>query len=118
MHDPLDTEPPETKGIRRYFSVLFLLALVLYVIPVTLLAGFLLGMYLDLADDMTLWVAFLVSLLPAGMLGTLLSGIGIYRSRRSKNNVLTIVGAVLVVIGLAEMFGGVLSFGLIYIVTS
>lgn len=118
MHDPLETDPPETKGIRRYFSVLYLLAIILYAIPVVLLGIFILGMLLELTEDMHLWVAFLMSLFPAGILGALLSNIGLYRLNRTKNKILTIAGAVLLLLGLVEAFAGLLGFGLIYIVTS
>ena len=65
---------------------------------------------------MIFWILFLVSLLPCGLTGTILSLIGLKKSFKNNNKLNKIIGIIGTLVGFKLLIGGILGLMLIYIV--
>jgi len=108
------------KGIKMKMYKIYLPALILYAIPpISLVLFIIAGSIENMYDTIMIFFGlFLLSLLPCGLIGIILSSIGLIKSRKNKNNFNKDMGTSGIVVGLIFIFGGILALGLIYVVTS
>ena len=95
---------------------IYLFALLIYLLPLISLLMFILISILGGAGYMFFWVLFLTGWLPCGLIGVILSAIGLKKSikkndRRNKN-----LGKTGIFLGLVPLFFGILGLMLIYVV--
>ena len=85
-------------------------------LPLTFLGIFIIDQMTINKTEMIFWVFFLISLLPCGLTGIVLSSIGLTKSLKNKNQFNKVIGIVGILGGLTFSFGGVLGLMLILLV--
>lgn len=105
----------------RYQELLkiYVFAVVVYTLPFLCLAIFILDQLTVQKTDMYFWVFFLVGLQPCGLVGMLLSVIGlIWARKRTVHNVNLLLGIIGTGVGLLWLLGGAFGLALIYLVVA
>ncbi|MBO6518117.1 MAG: hypothetical protein JJ975_16385 [Bacteroidia bacterium] len=94
----------------------YIAATLLYVLPLLFLCLFFLDQQGQNDRGMLFWVLFLLSMLPCGIIGGLLSFFRLRKDMRLNNKVNQGIGGFLTLMGLLLSIGGLLGFGLFYVV--
>jgi hypothetical protein len=93
-----------------YFAIFF------YALPFISVAIFILDQLTMNKTDMWFWVIFLVGLIPCGVIGLILSAIGLFRSIKNGGKLNRFIGFVGTAAGVLCFIGGLFGIALIYLV--
>ncbi len=102
------------KGIEIYN--LFFIVLIFYALPLVFLEIFIIDQLSNNCSDVTFWLLFLLGMAPCGIIGLVLSIIGLRKSLRKKSLLNKNIGILGLIFGVIYICGGILGLMLIYIV--
>ncbi|MFN8309909.1 MAG: hypothetical protein U0T73_08095 [Chitinophagales bacterium] len=100
------------KSINR----LYFLAFGAYVFPLLALGLFLVDQFWVQKTEMLFWLIFLVSLVPCGLFGMVISLIALLRAIKRKERMNTVIGIIGLAGGLLPIAGGIFGYLLLYVV--
>jgi hypothetical protein len=103
------------RPILKYLDIhpLFFITLLFYAIPPMAFFIFIFQQLFITGSDALFWMIFLVSLLPCGLIGGIISIVGILLSRKTRNRLNVMIGTVEAVLGLGGVIAGIFAFALI-----
>jgi hypothetical protein len=99
-------------GIYKWFYI----AAMCYALPFIFLAIFIVDQFTFHKTDMWFWLAFLISLIPCGLAGLVLSIIGTVKAAKNNNVLNVVIGGAFIFAAVSACVGGVLGLMLIYVV--
>jgi len=88
----------------------------LYALPIVSLILFVIDQLTFNKTEMLFWVLFLLGMIPCGLLGFVLSLIGLIKSLKKQVLLNKVIGFVGIAGGFLAIIGGVLGFMLLYVV--
>ena len=95
---------------------IYFFALIVYMLPLISLGIFIIDQLTVNKTEMLFWVLFLVGMVPCGLIGMVLSILGLRKSVKNSNKINKTIGIIGIVGGLMFLGGGFLGFMLIYVV--
>jgi hypothetical protein len=101
--------------LREIYKIYFL-AIAIFALPFISLGVFIIDQFTFQKTQMVFWVLFLIGMLPCGMIGIILSSIGLRKSLKHKSRVNKYPGIIGIAAGIILLCGGIAGLMLIYVV--
>lgn len=109
------TKDRELLDKKKMYTIYFF-AIFVYSLPLFSLGIFAIDLLTANTTEMFFWVLFLVGMAPCGVVGIVLSAIGLWKSIKQKNLINKNIGVIGIVGGLLFLGGGFLGLMLVYLV--